>query len=188
MYPIKIFKFLGAICTFLILSDIAKQYDNTLFTVTLTVSFLYLVYRLVLVYYTIKVFINNVLTGKLLVRDTPIDYLAIALKIAVNASKNTVSFTVGVGVTYGLFYELDEILLLEGKEAYFAYGYKSVLLKAGIYYAAKSFLDKIGIKDRVSPQNVESITKSLRDLSSEDKVQFEKIFGVSWEEALKTQE
>lgn len=71
-----------------------------------------------IVLYIIKQFIFNVYTGKLIVRNSPVNTYNTVFRMKGNVTKTTVNFTVGTGITYALCYELDEILVQEGKEPY----------------------------------------------------------------------
>ena len=79
---IRIFRFIGAICTFLQVSDLAKEIDYTIYLITLSISMPYLIYRLVLVFYAIKQWFHNLITGKFIVRNSTLDYFTTIFRVA----------------------------------------------------------------------------------------------------------
>jgi hypothetical protein len=182
---VKIFKIIGGLCIFLIVSGISRQFKKLTFYIILTFSFLYSVYRLILVLYIIKSFIINVYSGKLLVRNSPLNSFNTIFRLLGTVSKSTINFTVGTGISYCLCYELDEILMSEGKEAYFVPGMRNIVNKIGAEQLAKDFLSRAGIKDRLSSPR--SITDLLNSMSDEEKALYAKETGSSWEDLYKAQ-
>lgn len=72
---VKLFKLIGGVCLFLIVSGTAQQYNKLIFYNIFIFSFLYSLYRLMIVLYFIKQFIFNVYTGKLIVRNSPLNHM-----------------------------------------------------------------------------------------------------------------
>lgn len=65
---------------------------------------------------------------------------------------------------FALCYELDNILVEEGKEPYFVPGMRSIIATTGFEEHAKSFLKNIGIKDRVDKTDLESLSKFISNM------------------------
>lgn len=105
-----------------------------------------------------------------------------------NVAKSTASFTVGTGITFALCHELDEILVQEGKDPYFVPGMKGVIKSMGAEEAAKKFLSKLGIRDRIDTSNSKSITDYLKSMSEADKRNFEAATGQSVKSIIAEQE
>ena len=184
---VKLIKILGPVCVFLIVSGIAQQFNKLIFYYIFMFSFLYSLYRIIIVLYHIKQFIINVYTGKLIVRNSPVNHFNTIFKTMGNIAKNTVNFTVGTGITYALCYELDEILVQEGKEPYFVPGIREVVKKIGAEEYAKKFLNTLGIKDRISPDTPKSITEFMERMDERGKKEFETQSGESWEKVYNEQ-
>lgn len=66
---IKLLKIVGGICSFLIVSGTYHQFHTLINFYIFTYSFVYLMYRLMLVFFTLKQFIVNIYTGKLIARN-----------------------------------------------------------------------------------------------------------------------
>ena len=183
---IKLFKLIGGICLFLIVSGISQQFDKLIFYIVFIFSFLYSLYRLILVFYIIKQSIINIYTGKLIVRNSPVNCFNTIFRTLENTAKTTTSFTVGTGITYALSYDLDEILVSEGKEPYFVPGMRGIIKNVGAEEIAKTFLNKLGIIDRIeassprSPKNIFVTTTLLESMSEEEKRKYESETGVKW--------
>ena len=177
---IKLFKLIGGICLFLIVSGISQQFYILIFYIVFIFSFLYSLYRLILVFYIIKQSIINIYTGKLIVRNSPVNSFHTIFRTLENAAKNTTTFTVGTGVTYAICYELDEILLSEGKEPYFVPGMRGIVKSVGAEEIAKTFLNKLGIRDRIEASSPRSITTLLESMSEEERGKYESETGVKW--------
>ncbi len=179
---IKLIKFIGAICVFLIVSGTAQQYNKLTFYIIFIFSFIYSLYRLFIALWFIIQFIINLFNGKLIVRNSPVNVLNTILKGIGNVAKGTISFGVGTGMTYCLSYELDEILVQEGKEPYFLAGMRKMIKNMGAEEYAKLFLTKVGIKDRLDKTNLRSITDLLDSMSAEERQKYESETGQSWDE------
>ena len=118
---------MGATSLFLIVSGIAQKFNKWMFYFIFIFSFLYSIYKLIIVCYYLIKFIINVYTSKLIVRNSPVNSFNTIFKVIENASKTTVNFTIGTGIAYCLCYELDEILINDGKEPYFIPGIRTVI-------------------------------------------------------------
>lgn len=184
---VKLIKILGPICVFLIFSGIAKQFHKLIFYYIFMFSFLYTLYRIIIVIYSIKQFILDVYAGKLIVRNSPVNPLNTILRSMGSIAKNTVNFTVGTGITYALCYELDEILVQEGKEPYFVPGIQNTIKKIGAEEYASKFLKSLGIKDRINIDTPKSVTDLLEGLDEKGRKDFETQTGESWEEVYEGQ-
>jgi hypothetical protein len=122
--------------------------------------------------YKIKQFIVNVYTGKFIALHSPVNSLNSIFSVITTAAKSKAGFTIGTGVTFAFCYELDEILVYEGKEPYFVPGMKTVLRKSGSEELAKQFLNRLGITDRVDVNNVKSVTEVLARMSPEERTKY----------------
>ena len=178
---IRLIPMLGPVCVFLVVRGIAQQLHKLIFYYIFMFSFLYSLYRLFIVLYFIKQFIVNVYTGKLIVRNSPVNSFNSILRTMGNVAKTTVNFTVGTGITYALCYELDEILVQEGKEPYFVPGIRGVVQNIGAEEYAKRFLNSLGIKDRIDTNSSKSITELLESMDENRKKEYEAETGQSWE-------
>jgi len=175
---VKLLKILGPLSVLIMISGISKQFDNIIYYIIFIISLLYILYRYVIAFYAIKQWFHYLLNGDFIVRNSPVELLGTSLKATFSAIRASATFTVGCGFSYALCHELDDILEKEGKEAYFVPKMKAGMDKVGITSAAKTFLDKIGIKDSLS--NTTSVNKSLlEELSKTDPVKFEKDTGLS---------
>ena len=90
--------------------------------------------------------------------------------------------TVGTGMGYALYHELDELLEKEGKESYFVPGMKKVIASTGLEEQVKNVLSRIDIEDRVNKTNPTSLKKFLENLSTEDKQKIEIEYGMKMSE------
>nr|YP_009471403.1 hypothetical protein THMit_0004 [Trametes hirsuta]AVG72794.1 hypothetical protein THMit_0004 [Trametes hirsuta] len=123
----KIFKLIGAFCLFLVVSGIAREFNKLVFYYVITYSLLYSIYRLVIGINSVIQFILIIFSGKLIVRNSPTNPYYTAFRAVSQVFRNTTGFTVSTGITFALCYELDEILLQEGKEAYFVPNMRNVI-------------------------------------------------------------
>lgn len=102
----KIFKLLGTLATGIIVGVIDFKLDYYTHYIFIAISLTYIFYRFVLVFYIIKQFIHNVRTGKLLVRNYPLDMFGSLLKSSANVLKACAGLIVRCGFSYVLFYKL----------------------------------------------------------------------------------
>lgn len=122
-----------------------------------------------LIYYNIIQLIYNIRTGAYIVRSSPVNPFLSAIKGITNVAKTSANFTLSTGITFALCYELDEILISEGKQPYFVPGMKQAIKSAGGEDLAKKFLNKIGIKDRIDLQNSENVSQVMATMNEEEK-------------------
>lgn len=54
------------------------------------------------------------------------------VRVGINGLRSVGGISVGTGFTYALCYELDDILVSEGKRAYFVSGIKAGIKKVGV--------------------------------------------------------
>ena len=146
---------------------------------------MFISYRLIIAFYVLKQWIFNIKTGKFIVRKSPLDNIQIILIVGASSMRTTTRFTVGIGMTYALCYELDETLISEGKEPYFIPRVISIIREMGLEKPVKSFAERIGIKDRVEPSNLDIYTNKLSD---EEKSAFEESTGLKWDDFEKAHE
>ena len=187
-FYIKIFKTMGGICMSIIITGIGSDLNDTAFYIIFAHSILYILYRLAYTFYVLKQWLYNLFTGKFIVRKSPLDPISTIIRMSVNTLKTTATFSIGTGMTYALAHELDEILIKEGKEPYFVHHMKALMVKAGIEDLAIKFLNKIGIKDRIDKSNVDELTEYIKNMSKEDKLQFEQNTGVKFTDFQKGQD
>nr|QTG38700.1 hypothetical protein [Ganoderma sp. TQC-2021a] len=177
-FYIRIFKVIGGISVFIIISGIGSKLNKVYFYIIFTISMLFIIYKIVLGFYALKQWIHNLRTGKFIVRNSPLDLIGTILRGGVASIKATAKFTVGTGMTYALCHELDEILESDGKEPFFVPHMREILRKTGIEGPAKSFMTQIGIKDAVIEPEV--LDSHITSMSVEDQALFEKCTGNKW--------
>jgi hypothetical protein len=181
---VKIFKAIGALSTFYILSGLGLRSYPIYFYIGIALSLPYVIYRIVLVFFIIKQYISNLKNGKHIVRNSPLDKFQTIFKITINSLKTISSATVGTGFTVALMYELDDILAEEGKSRYFIPAIKKKIndlqLNESIDYALK----RLGIEEL--DLNRESIKNlDLTQLNENSKKEFEIETGMNVAEAQK---
>ncbi len=181
----KIFKLLGSIATVIIISPFDFKLSYHVYYLLVSISLPYLVYRLILVFYVIKHWFHNLITGKFIYKNSPVEVLNTIFKGTFNTIKGGASLTIGTGITYALCYELDDILISEGKKPYFIPRMKQLVVSSGLEGSLKIILDKIGIKDDLKPK-LERYEFYFNNLSTEDKNLFEKEVGCPIEKVQET--
>jgi hypothetical protein len=137
-----------------------------------------MIYRIILGFYIIKHLIFKIKSGKLIIRNSPVDYLGTITRYCFNVSKGIAGFSVSSGFVYALCHELDDILDKEGKNPYFIPGIKNVLDKTGINDKLVNIANKLGVKDKIV--NDEDIFNNMDSIQKET---FTKETGVSIEQA-----
>ena len=110
--PIRIFKTIGGICVFIIISGYGSQLSKMFMYTIFAISLLYIMYRFMISFYAIKHWIYNLRSGNFIVRNSPLDIVGSLLRGSIASLKTSLKFTVGTGATFALCYELDEILIL----------------------------------------------------------------------------
>ena len=117
-----------------------------------------------------------------MVRNSPLDILVTVLKGGASTIRTSSRFTVGTGMTFALCYELDEILISEGKEPFFVPKAREIIREVGLENQLKNFLNRLGIKDKVEPSVLDTYTNNVSD---EDKAAFESSTQIKWEDYIK---
>lgn len=133
---------------------------------------------MVIVFYYFKQFIINIYKGKFIARNSPVNTFNTIFRVVAGSIRNTANFSIGTGVAYCLCYELDEILVSEGKEPYFVPGIRNTLRQLGIEEHAKNFLSKIGIKN--DDTRSISVTELIESMNEADKIKYELETGQKW--------
>lgn len=82
---VRICKSVGAISMFITLSGYNKNISTILSYIFLIISLIYIMYKLFLVFCAVKQWIFNLISGKLLVKNSPIDSIGTIFKIGVNS-------------------------------------------------------------------------------------------------------
>lgn len=99
---IRIFRNIGAICFFIYMCS--KKIDfgmNTILNDAIwAISILYVIYRLILVIYSLKQGVHYIITGKYIVRNSPLNYSFTLMKLISGATKNTAGFIFGTGLAF----------------------------------------------------------------------------------------
>ena len=70
-FYIRIFKLIGGISVFIIISGIGSKLNKIYLYLIFTLSILYILYRLMISFYAIKHWVHNLRTGKFIVRNFP---------------------------------------------------------------------------------------------------------------------
>ena len=70
-FYIRIFKIIGGISVFIIISGIGSKLNKICLYLIFTLSILYILYRLMISFYAIKHWVHNLRTGKFIVRNFP---------------------------------------------------------------------------------------------------------------------
>lgn len=181
---VRIFKAIGALSTFYILSGLGIRSYPIYFYLGIALSLPYVIYRIVLVFFIIKQYLSNIKNGKYIVRNSPLDKFQTIFKITMGSLKTISSATVGTGFTIALMYELDDILAEEGKSRYFVPAIKNKLIELHLNDSIDFALKKLGIEDldlnRKSIKNLD-----LTQLNEVAKKEFEKETGMNVVEAQK---
>jgi hypothetical protein len=103
---VKIFKAIGALSTFYIISGLGLRSYPIYFYLGIALSLPYVIYRIVLVFFIIKQYISNLKSwlrqGKHIVRNSPLDKFQTFFKLTFNSLKTISSATVGTGFTVAL--------------------------------------------------------------------------------------
>ncbi len=184
---VRLFKLIGSISVFIIISKIGSNLNDLIYYVIFTISIVFILYKYVIIFYVIKQWFHNLINGEFIVKNSPFvanATLGSILKGSLSALKTVTNISVGAGITYALCHELDDILVKEGKEPYFVPGMKTVINKSGLTDYMKVFLLKLGITDNLDqtrPVDNNSIRNALNDLGIEDRKIFEKETGIKYD-------
>ena len=185
--PLRLLRFIGPVSMFTIVSGIGRQFNNSFIYYTIVViSLLYIFYKYLIIYYTIKQWFHHLFNGDFIVRNSPMEILGTILRGSASSLKTAGSFTIGTGITYALCHELDDILESEGKERYFVPTMNKGLKQIGLYSVAGTFLTKIGIKNAAPVEYIQTYHEYIKNMNDVEKAAFLKYTGVSHEDAVKT--
>ncbi len=99
---VRIFKFIGNITLFLILGGFINNVNYYGFYSIIFLSLIYILYRLILVFYIIKQLIYNIRNGKLIVKNSPTDYISTISKYCGNVIKSIAGVSISSGFTYSM--------------------------------------------------------------------------------------
>lgn len=180
---IKILRIIGPLSIFIIIIGLGKQFNPIIYYINFMVSFIYIIYKNIIAYYAVKQWFHSLITGKFIVRNSPLDLFVSLLKGSVAGIKTVGKFTIGTGMTYALCHELDDRLVENGKSPYFIPKLKNAIHQTGLDNAMDTFLTSMGITDMVQP--VSSIYKKFLELNDVEKTEFETNTGVSYKDGLK---
>jgi hypothetical protein len=106
-FYVKIFKVIGALSTFYILSGLGLKSYPLYFYISIAFFLPYVIYRIVLVFFIIKQYISNLKNGKHLIKNSPLDKFQTIFKLTMNLLKTIGTATVGTGLTVDLMSKLD---------------------------------------------------------------------------------
>ena len=104
---VKLFKPIGALSTYFILSGLGLKSYPLYFYIGIAFSLPFVIYRIVLVFFIIKQYISNLKNGKHLIKNSPLDKFQTIFKLTMNSLKIISNVTVGTGNTVALMSELD---------------------------------------------------------------------------------
>lgn len=95
----KIFKFIGAVSLSIILlkSRIGLEINFILYNIIWGFAVSYTITRLVLVFYALKQGIYYIFTGKLIVRNSPLNFAGTIARFMYNGLKSTSQTAIGTG-------------------------------------------------------------------------------------------
>ena len=182
---IKILRIIGPLSIFIIIIGLGKQFNPIIYYINFMVSFIYIIYKNIIAYYAVKQWFHYLITGKFIVRNSPLDLFVSLLKGSVAGIKTVGKFTIGTGMTYALCHELDDLLVKDGKAPYFVPRLRTTIQQVGLENSIKTFLTSIGITDMAKPESVTSFHDKFRELNDNDKTEFESNTGVSYNDGLK---
>lgn len=200
LYPEHIIKFnnniyviilrnIGAICFFIYMCSkkIDFGFNPILYKIIWGVSILYMIYRLILVFYSFKQTYHYIVTGKYLVRNSPLNFTWTYMRIVSGALKNTTGFVFGTGLAFSLGHEMDAILVSNDYQAYFIPNLQKTIKATGLEPAMHSIFDRLGIQKNVpldSP-NQPRTNIDIANLTPEQKFELEEKLGVKHESLIK---
>jgi hypothetical protein len=179
----KVFRLIGASCVFLVMSGISQNFHMLIKYYIFTIILIFSLLRTYIAIYYIWQFIKNVYNGKFIVRNSPINLVKTMVRVATNGLRSVGGFTVGTGFTYALCYEMDDILVKEGKSPYFVPGLREGIKRVGVEEELKKVMKWVGITDIVNvADKPRSGIQILDSLKPEERVELEKLTNKSWEE------
>ena len=182
---IRMLKITGPLTIFISISGLSIQLNNIIFYIIFMISLLYIFYKYIIAYYAVKQWFHSLLTGKFIVRNSPIDIFSTMIRCSIAGIKSVGKVSIGTGMTYALCHELDDLLVKDGKAPYFVPRLRTTIQQVGLENSIKTFLTSIGITDMAKPESVTSFHDKFRELNDNDKTEFESNTGVSYNDGLK---
>ena len=182
---IRMLKITGPLTIFISISGLSIQLNNIIFYINFMISLLYIFYKYIIAYYAVKQWFHSLLTGKFIVRNSPIDIFSTMIRCSIAGIKSVGKVSIGTGMTYALCHELDDLLVKDGKAPYFVPRLRTTIQQVGLENSIKTFLTSIGITDMAKPESVTSFHDKFRELNDNDKTEFESNTGVSYNDGLK---
>lgn len=180
---IKILRIIGPLSIFIIIIGLSKQFNPIIYYINYMVSFLYIIYKYIIAYFAVKQWFHYLLTGKFIVRNSPVDIFVTLLKGSVAGVRTVGKITIGTGMTYALCHELDDRLVENGKAPYFIPKLQNAIRQTGLDNAMNMFLVSLGITDVVQP--VSPIYNRFKELNDVEITEFETSTGLSYKEGLR---
>jgi len=179
----KVFRLIGASCVFLVMSGISQNFHMLIKYYIITIILIFSILRTYIAIYYIWQFLTNVYNGKFIVRNSPINLVKSMVRVATNGLRSVGGITVGTGFTYALCYEMDDILVKEGKSPYFVPGLRAGIKRVGVEDELKRIMKWVGITDMaIGEDKPRSCMQILDSLKPEERVEMEKLTNKSWEE------
>lgn len=86
LFPTKL---IGAACLFWNVTGIAQQFNNLTFKCIFIISFVFTIYRLVIIFYNLKQYIVNIYKAKFIVRNSHVNSFNTIIKFLANTAKST---------------------------------------------------------------------------------------------------
>lgn len=182
---IRMLKITGPLTIFISISGLSIQLNNIIFYINFMISLLYIFYKYIIAYYAVKQWFHSLLTGKFIVRNSPIDIFSTMIRCSIAGIKSVGKVSIGTGMTYALCHELDDLLVKDGKAPYFVPRIRTTIQQVGLENSINAFLTSIGITDMAKPESVTSFHDKFRALNDNDKTEFESNTGVSYKDGLK---
>jgi len=108
---VRIFRVIGALSTFYILSGLGIKSYLIIYYVSIALSLPYVIYRIFLVFFIIIQYISNINNGKYTFRDSSLDKLQTIFKFSMGLIKTIFYVTVGTGFAVALMFQLDNLFI-----------------------------------------------------------------------------
>lgn len=180
----KVFRVVGGLCVFLVMSGICQHFHMLIKYYIVTIIMIFSLLRMYIAF--IWQFVKNVYYGKFIVRNSPISLVNTLVRVGINGLRSVGGISVGTGFTYALCYELDDILVSEGKRPYFVSGIKAGIKKVGVEEELHKIMKWVGITELGNlGDKARSGIEILESLKPEERLEMEKLTHQSWEEIYK---
>jgi len=95
---------IGGLCLFIIISGMGSNLEKIYIYPIFAISYIFIIYRITIGLYALKQWIFNIKSGKLLVRNSPLNIYGTIFKARVNYIKATNLLTFRTGRTFALCY------------------------------------------------------------------------------------